>query len=168
MSNQVRIITGVVTPDTTQVDTTARFEVGTQLTAADGGEVMYVIAQSAIAQYDAVAILNSSSAIGATICASPLTTTFAADGCGVGFAQVAIAAGSYGWVYTAGYNLRCNVLIACQPKVPLFTTATGGSLDDTIVSAGYVRGVMAKTSAASASAVQIIAFNPSLGVTGFS
>ena len=150
------IQTPIVTPDLTATDTTARIPVGTVVTTSDGGKAMYVIAQSAIAQYDCVAILNSSSAVGATICASPMTTTFAASSPRVGVAQVAIAAGSYGWVFLAGNDLRVNVLGSCQPVVPLFTTSTGGSLDDATVSGGYLPGIVAKTSAASASAVQCI------------
>lgn len=150
------IIEGIVTPDLTATDTSPRITVGTQVNTSDGGEAVYVIALSAIAQYDAVAILNSSSATGATMCAAPLTTTNATGTTRVGVAQTAIAAASYGWVHTSGYNLRVNVLIACQPVVPLYTTGTGGSLDDTVVSAGYVSGIVAKTSAASASAVQCV------------
>lgn len=161
-----RITTGIVTPDLGLVDTTARFPVGTIVSTSDGGEAMYVTAVSAIAQYDCVAILNSSSATGATICAAPITTTNAAAAGRVGFAQTAIAVASFGWVHTRGFNLRVNVLVSCQPAVPLFTTGTGGSLDDTIVSAGYVMGVIAKTSAASASAVQCVAGNPVLGIIG--
>lgn len=150
------ITTGLVTQDLTASSNTALTQVGTIVKAADGSEYMYVIAQSAIAVYDCVAILNSSSATGASICASPMTTTFAALSPRVGFAQTALAKGGFGWVALSGSNLRCNVLISCQPAVPLYTTATGGSLDDTIVSAGYVAGCVAMSSAASASAVPVV------------
>lgn len=148
--------TPIVAPNLSATDTTARVPVGTIVSTTDGGEAIYVIALSAIAQYDVVAILNSSSAAGASICAAPITTTNAATSPRVGFAQVAIAAASFGWVHTKGNNLRANVLVSCQPAVPLYTTATAGSLDDTIVSAGYVAGCVAMSSAASASAVPVV------------
>lgn len=150
------ITTPLVTQRLNTISSSPGTQVGTIVQTTDGGEAIFVIALSAIAQYDAVAILNSSSATGATICAAPLTTTNAAQAAGMGIAQVAITAGAYGWVFTRGHDLRVNVLIACQPAVPLFTTGTAGSLDDTIVSGGFAVGVIAKTSAASASAVQCI------------
>lgn len=126
--------------------------VGTTVYTTDGGIAMYVQAISTVAQYDAVVIINTSSATGASIGVAPITTTNAATGARIGFAQTALASGAYGWVYTTGNNLRVNTLIACQPNVPLFTTATAGSLDDTTVTAGYVLGVVLKSSATSASA----------------
>jgi hypothetical protein len=69
----------------------------------------------------------------------------------VGFAQNAIASSYYGWVGINGL-LKVNLLIACNPKVPLYTTSTAGKLDDTTVSSGYIQGIVATTSATSASA----------------
>jgi hypothetical protein len=61
--------------------------------------------------------------------------------CGFGF--------QHGWLCTKRYclfllwldwlewrMLKVNLLVACNPKVPLYTTATAGKLDDTTVSAG--------------------------------
>ena len=149
-------VSQIVGPGFDDSSSTARVPVGTIMKGTNGSEWMYVIAQSAIAQYDCVAILNSSSAVGASICASPMTTTFAAKSTRVGFAQTALAAAGYGWVALSGSNLRCNVAIACEPAVPLYTTATGGVLDDAVVSAGYVAGCVAMSSAASASAVPVV------------
>lgn len=88
--------------------------------------------------------------------AIPLTTAAAAPaGVGgsnmVGFAQTSIDSARYGWVQTEGLG-NCNLLIACNPKTPLYTTSTAGSLDDATVSSGYVLGIFALTSATSASA----------------
>ena len=69
------------------------------------------------------------------------------------FNQASIAAAQYGWFYTEGrQGVRVKTLIAAQPWVPLYTTATGGVLDDAIVSAGRIEGVRVLTSATSASA----------------
>lgn len=140
--------------------------VGTIVFGTDGSKWMYVQALSTIAQYDAVAILASGSAANANMGAVPLTTTNALTSVRVGFAQVAIASSKYGWVALEGNNLRVKTLIACQPAVPLFTTATAGSLDDAIVTAGHVHGVVLRSSATSASAPPCTAAHPHIGIYG--
>jgi hypothetical protein len=98
----------------------------------------------------------------------PLTTTNSAGSKAVGFAQVSIASAYYGWVQLGG-KPRVSVAAACEPSVPLFTTATAGVLDDATVTGGLVAGIVATTSAASASAVTCIAGYPHVatGVVGF-
>jgi hypothetical protein len=160
------LTTPLVGPNLTQVDTTAVIKVGTVGYGNDGSKWMYVKAMSTIAQYDCVVITNSGSAVGGEIGAVPVTTTNALTSPRVAFAQTAITSASYGWVALEGNNLRVNCLIACQPKVPLFTTATAGSLDDTVVTAGHVHGVVALSSATSASAPPIIAAHPHIGIYG--
>jgi hypothetical protein len=54
------------------------------------------------------------------------------------------------------------LLIACNPKVPLYTTGTAGKLDDTTVSAGFIQGIVANTSATSASAPYCMVNNAGL------
>lgn len=151
------ITSPLVTPDLTSTDTSARVPVGTVVTASDGSIAMYVQATSTIAQYDACIIINTSSATGASIGCVPVTTTNALTSQRLAFAQTAIASSSYGWVYLSGNNLRVKALIACQPAVPLYTTATAGSLDDAIVTAGYCLGVVLMSSATSASAPPAVA-----------
>jgi hypothetical protein len=132
---------------------------GTLITATDGGEYMLVRATSTIAQYDACVIINTSSAVGASIGCVPVTTTNALTSQRLAFAQTAITSGDYGWVALKGHDLRVKTLIACQPAVPLYTTATAGSLDDTVVTAGYCLGVVLMTSATSASAPPCVVGN---------
>jgi hypothetical protein len=59
-----------------------------------------------------------------------------------------------------------KTLIGCNPNVPLYTTGTAGSLDDTTVSAGYIPGLTLLTSATSASAPLAIASYPKIIVLG--
>lgn len=95
----------------------------------------------------------------------PITTTnIAALGFGtVGCVQNSVASSYYTWVcLNSNGGIRGNVLIACEGKVPLYTTATAGKLDDTTVSAGLVIGCVIGTSATSASAPQIFFNNPSV------
>ena len=130
-------------------DTTPSFATGTTVNLNDGGQAVYVQAASTVATYMAVSVLVNNTVV-------PLTTTNSASSKAVGFAQTSIASAYYGWVQLGG-KPRVNVLIGCQPNVPLFTTATAGSLDDATVTAGLVAGLVATTSAASASAPTCIA-----------
>ncbi len=150
------ITTGVVTPDLGSIDATARVPVGTMVSTTDGGTAMYVQATSTIAQYNFCIVINTSSATGASIGCVPVTTTNVATSQRLGVAQVAITSSYYGWLSLSGNNLRGMCAVSCQPAVPLFTTATAGVLDDAVVTAGYCLGVVAMTSAASASAPPII------------
>ena len=142
-------------------DPSPQFNQGTTVDLDDGGQAVYVKAASTVATYAAVSVLVDNSVV-------PLTTTNAAASKAVGFAQVSIASASYGWVQIGG-KPRVNVFTACQPNVPLFTTATAGVLDDATVTGGLVGGIVATTSAASASAVTCIAGYPHVltGVVGF-
>jgi hypothetical protein len=142
-------------------DTTAQFTLGTTVNLDDGGQAIYVKAASTVATYSAVAVQVDNSVV-------PLTTTNSANSKAVGFSQVSIASAYYGWVQLGG-KPRVNVATSCQPSVPLFTTATGGVLDDATVTGALVAGIVATTSAASASAVTCIAGYPHVatGVVGF-
>jgi len=151
------ITTGTVTVDLTINDTTARFPVGNVVQVSDGGKAMYVTATKTINQYDAVIIINTASAAGASIGCVPASTGVAATSPRLAFAQTAMAINTYGWVMLESNNIRVNVAASAQPAVPLFTTATAGVLDVTTVSAGYCAGVIAMSSAASASAVPCVA-----------
>jgi len=156
------ITTGIVTPSLTSTKTSAEgimITVGTTVKTQSGGEAVYVRATSTIAQFDACIIINTSSAAGASIGCVPVTTTNALTSQRLAFAQTAITSGDFGWVYTSGNNLRVKALIACQPAVPLYTTATAGSLDDAIVTAGYCLGVVLMSSATSASAPPCVVGN---------
>jgi hypothetical protein len=142
-------------------DTSPSFAVGTVVNLSDGGQALYVQAASTVATYAAVSVRVNNTVV-------PLTTTNSAGSKAIGFAQVSIASAYYGWVQLGG-KPRVNVATACEPSVPLFTTATGGVLDDATVTGGLVAGLVATTSAASASAVTCIAGYPHIatGVVGF-
>ena len=135
---------------------------GTRFSTSNNGVAVFARAESDIAQFDCVIFSTYADSASATPVARavPITTTNAAAlGWGqVGFAQTSIASSYWGWIHLNGMP-RVNLLIACQPKVPLYTTATAGKLDDTTVSAGYIVGLVANTSATSASAPYCIANN---------
>ena len=146
--------------DLTANDTTAnaQFKVGTVTKLSDGGEAIYVRALSTIAAFDAVGI----DAAGA---AFPLTTTKSATTKKVGFAQSAITSAYFGWVQTSGI-VKVNLAANCDDNVPLYTTATGGVLDDTVVSGGLILGVTSTVTISNATAVTCIAATGAMVGTG--
>jgi hypothetical protein len=133
-------------------DTSAQFKVGTTVNLDDGGQAVYVQAASAVSQYDAVAVLGDNTVV-------PITTTNSADSKAVGFAQAAIAAASYGWVQIGGKPV-VKLAASCAPSVPLYTTATAGTLDDAVVSGGLVAGIVALSTASGATALTCVAGYP--------
>jgi len=140
-------------------DTTAVFPVGTIVNLNDGGQAMYVKAStSALSTYGAVSISK-------TGIATLLTTTNAATSSRIGFAQVSVATSNYAWVQLGG-KVLVNLAANCAPAVPLFTTATGGVLDDATVTAGYIPGMVAATTISNATAVTAAAQYPHIARYG--
>jgi hypothetical protein len=138
---------------------------GTRVNTTNNGVYVFARAESIINQFDAVIMSTYADSASSTpvLRAVPVTTTNAAAlGYNmVGFAQTAIASSYYGWIGINGI-LQVNLLVGCNPKVPLYTTATAGKLDDTTVSAGYIQGIVANTSATSASAPFCVVNNAGL------
>ncbi len=149
----------VIGVNLTRVDSSAQFPVGTIVNLSDGGQAMYVQSTtSALSTYAAVSI-------DANGLATMLTTTNAATSPRIGFAQVSIATGAFGWVQLGG-NVLVNLAAQCDDGVPLFTTATAGVLDDATVSAGYVHGLINTTTISNATAVTCVAQYPHIGRYG--
>ena len=142
-----------------RVDASAAFSVGIRKAGNEASEWVYVEVASGIDKYDAVMINQSSKAV-------PLTTTNSASSKMVGFAQVTMASGQYGWVALQGSNLTTKLAANCAPNVNLYTTATAGVLDDASVADGYIAGVVAIITISNATAVGIIAHNPQIGKGG--
>jgi hypothetical protein len=67
-----------------------------------------------------------------------------------------------------GGKPRVKLAASCLPAVPLYTTATAGTLDDTAVSGGLVAGIVALTTASGATALTCVAGYPHVlsGVAG--
>jgi len=137
----------------------AKFALGTRVELNDGGVAVYVKSStSAVSQFAAVAI-NADGTV------DMLTTTNAATTPRIGFAQVSIATGYYGWVHTDGV-VKVNLAANCDDNVPLFTTATAGVLDDATVSAGYVMGLINTVTISNATAVTCVGQFPHVGRYG--
>lgn len=138
-------LVGAVAKDGTA---SAEFTPGTTVTQSDGSLLVYVSATSTISQYNAVVIDNNGGAV-------PVTTTNSATSKRIAFAQVSIASSYFGWVQVGGKAI-VTLAANCAPNVPLYTTATGGVLDDAVVSTGLVIGLVANTSISNATAVTCV------------
>jgi len=151
---------GVICVALGNTDTSPQFNVGTSVNLDDGGQAVYVQAASAVAQYDAVSVRFDNTVV-------PITTTNSANSKAVGFAQTSIASAAYGWVQIGGKPV-VKLAASCLPAVPLYTTATAGTLDDTAVSGGLVAGIVAVTTASGATALTCVAGYPHVlsGVAG--
>lgn len=130
-------------------------KVGTRVLGVDGTEFELVKAGSAITVYDCVAIDENRNAW-------PMTKARADDGWAVGFAQTALTKGNYGCVARHGSNIKCRLAKACAPDVALYTTATGGVLDDESSAQTNIDGVVAVTtaSASGVTPIEVIATSP--------
>ena len=143
------IINAFAYPALTDTQTSPSINVGTLVNLDDGGQAVYVQAASEISQFNAVCIPASNIATNAT-------TARVANTKRVGFAQVSIASGQYGWVQLGG-KVRVNVSASCLPGVALYTTTTEGRLDDATVSGALVAGVVTELTASATSAMTAVA-----------
>lgn len=110
---------------------------GTRYTDQRGYEYLYVHANGAIGQYDAVVVDEAFEAYA-------ITAALATDHPTVGVAQVAFADNDYGWVLTRGVG-EVNALTSCAAEVQLYTSGTAGSLDDADASQVAVIGIRLST-----------------------
>ena len=136
MSSNTNFVTSAVSGiNLTNISDTAEFAVGTIVNGNNGSVWQYVYAGSGIAQYNAVLVNGSGTAF-------PSTTALAVSTKTVGFAQVAITSGYYGWVARAGFGLTAMLAASCAAGAQLYTTSTAGTLDDAVVTAGALPGVI--------------------------
>jgi hypothetical protein len=123
------------------------FELGTEAWGQDNSRWNYVVAGSTIGQYMCVGMTKALSA-------NPVTKAHVDAGRKLGVAQVAFAAGQYGWVAIQGGNdlLKVKAKNSCAVGVALYTTGTAGYLDDTAASQTLVNGIVLTDTATSSGA----------------
>ena len=152
------IINPVVTQALTAYSTSQQHPLNTVVWGADGAMYQYIQASEALSTYGAVAIYGNGT--------GRLLDTSIAGAAGVlqartvGWAQTSIASGAYGWVARMGQKLTINVADDCAAGARLFTTTTGGVLDDATVSEGHVVGVQLTTTSSLATAMTAAASCP--------
>lgn len=123
-------------------------------------EFVFVLAGATINNGDACQITTL------TQTANPITTANALLGNQVGFAQVAIASGSYGWLQRKGRCQNINVAAACIQNTVLSTTATAGVIDDGAISTTkFIAGVVITTTTTPAATVAGTLNYPVVGIT---
>lgn len=106
--------------------------------ASDGNTYIYVKADGAIDQYDAVLLKENSTDV---VEAVALTTALSGSvPTPVGFAQVAIADNQHGWVVLKGNNFTVNVAATCAADIRIYTSATAGHVDDSSGSGDLISG----------------------------
>lgn len=129
------------------------FEQGQLAQATDGGLWMWVLAEEALAQYDAVAISEE-------MIASQCTDTEADDSWKFGVAAAAaIADGSYGWVQVRGPT-TVFVTGSCAPDVPLFVSATAGAITDNTTVGTRIKGIVTTATNSLTTKNAVAAFMP--------
>jgi hypothetical protein len=131
-----------------RIDDTAQYKLGTRIETIAGTILRYVLNDStAKTQYEAQIIDKDWKISGST----GVTTTLAATApVRIGWPQQTggFTASKYGWVATGGVGFRGKVAASCAADVELYTTATGGVLDDTATK--LVTGVKATTAVTTA------------------
>lgn len=121
----------LVTP-LTQLDTTARYTLGSRVADKSGCEYIYLLGVASTVAGDA-----------ATYNGAYATTRLVANGKGpVGIAMGACVASTYGWYQIKGLATGIS-LTAVVSGMPLYSTATAGQLDDAVVAGDLVAGAFA-------------------------
>lgn len=122
---------GTIGVNFTQVDDAPLFSLGAVMHTSAGNTYRYV-------KFDAGKTLGLVYDIDKDWEVQALTTTTTVAAApvmlGVFLATVAVPAGvtfGYGWIQTAGTFPAVTLLTLCAPDVELYTTGTGGTLDDT-------------------------------------
>jgi len=151
---------GVLGVATTRADTTAQHDPGLEVKTLDG-KAIYARAIAANPAGSLCVLAPSSATASVSVVATLVSTANVNSAPGVlAINQVSVAASSWGWYYTEAIR-RANVRVAtgCEPLVPLYTTGTGGVVDDAVVSTGRIEGLRVMESAASASAPPAVFHN---------
>lgn len=144
-------ITPVVTQPFTVASSTQKHDLNTVVWGADGCMYQYIQASEALSTYGAVAIYGNGT--GRLLDTSIAGAAGVLQARSVGWAQTSIASGYYGWVVRMGNKITINVADDCAAGARLFTTSTGGVLDDATVSEGHVVGIQLTTTSSLATAM---------------
>ncbi|MFW9943670.1 MAG: hypothetical protein ACFFB7_01615 [Candidatus Sifarchaeia archaeon] len=159
MSNSADYALGCLGVDLDRADTTAQHDPGlTVMTKA--GEATYARAAAATPFGSLVGLAPSSATATVSVIATLTSTGNVQNAQTFGVANASVAQSSWGWFQTRVTNPRYDIQVraaaACQPNAKLFTTATGGVVDDATVSTGFLQGLTVLESAASASTVPCV------------
>lgn len=160
MSGSADTAIGVLGVDLDANDVSALHDQGLKVDTRDG-KAIYAQALANTPAYSLCKVTPSSAAASASAVATLVSTGNLYSAAGIlAINQADVSATQFGWFYTEGRrSVRVRVATGCEPFVPLYTTGTGGVVDDGVVSAGRIEGLQVLTSAASASAPQALFAN---------
>lgn len=126
--------------------TTQEHDLGSRCTGTDGTVWRYVKATFAVSAKDVVSFPS-------TFLIQPATTSTAV-GANIGVAQVAFAAGEYGWVCTSADKLSVSVSATATQAVVLYIATTSGKLSTT-ASAATLEGIFVETTTSASTGVTL-------------
>ena len=147
--------------DLDRVDLSTSYDQGVAVDTQNG-RAFYAKALASTGVGSLCLVAPSTAAASVSVFATLVSTTNIASAPGfLAFSQSSIAANSYGWFYTEGRRgSKVKVATGCDPVLPLYTTGTGGVLDDTTVSTGRVQNVSILLTAAAATASPGVFYSP--------
>ena len=127
------------------------FSVGTRANDYNGKEYVFTQAGKDHAAFEVLSIPSD------TFVSDKFSTTIAAASEIIGVTQFAMTSGEYGWVQIYG-ACKVKTLGSCAKAVTLYSTTTGGSLDDATASNYQVTGIQLLSTNPSATASAMSAF----------
>jgi hypothetical protein len=168
MSNSADFAIGCLGVDLDRTDVSAQHDRGLEVPTRDGAAV-YARAAAATPEGSLCGIAPSSAGISASAAVATLTSTGNAQNFQIfGVSNTSVAVSSFGWFYTSMRNPRGAQIrgaTAIQPNIPVYTTGTGGVVDDATASLGLLLGLRVLESAASASTVPCVFHDILVGQT---
>ena len=136
--NAPRVLSGVATPDLTQVDASVLYAVGARFTDEDGNVFIYLQGLASTAEGDWVTYRITSTAAAVT------KRAVAGDQGNLAIAMAAILAAKFGWYQIFGNNLRAGAITGGDAAAAgaVFLTSTAGKMDDVEVADDRVSGAV--------------------------
>ena len=127
--------------------TTQEHTLGTRATGNNGTVWRYVQATVAVSQYDTVSFPQ-------TWLIQPATPTTVATGGNIGVAQVAFAAGEYGWICTEADKITVAVSATITAAIQVYIASTSGKLSTTS-SSGTLAGMFVDATTSASTGVTL-------------
>ena len=159
MANSTDSSLGCLGVNLDNADTSPQHDQGIEVVTLHG-RATYAKAAAATPAGSLVRVAPSSATATRSAVATLVSTGTVNVGGSFAIANISVAISSYGWFYTESRNpgagIEARVATGCEPNVRLYTTTTGGVLDDASVTAGGLYGIRALESAASASTVPVV------------
>lgn len=166
MSNSADSAIGVLGVDLDRADVSSEHYAGLEVNTQHGRAIYARALAAAVPEGSLVGIAPSSAGATLSVVATLVSTGNLLNAQTLAISNTSVAVSSYGWFYTQSRNpngVELRVATGCEPNVKLYTTATGGVVDDATISTGFLVGLTVLASAASASTVPAVFHNIAAG-----